>query len=93
MPFYSPESSKYKLNDWREDLHLSDQDWIAACAGAPTKSISGRIKLIQYRWLMRTYVQPVDIIIRISNQNNEISPYSNNVITYLKLEKFSIFKF
>ena len=42
-------------------MHLSDQDWNAACAGAHTKSINVRLKLIQYKWLMRTYVTPVDL--------------------------------
>lgn len=59
----SSESSQYKLNVWKENLQIviSDEYWKAACADAHTTSINTRLKLIQYKWLMRTYVTAVDL--------------------------------
>lgn len=56
----SPESSLGKLNAWREDLQedLSSEDWEEACAEAQTQTTSTRLKVLQYNWLMRTYVTP-----------------------------------
>lgn len=60
---FSPENSKYKLNARKENLQLdiSKTDWETTCAGAHTASINTRLKLIQYKWFMRTYVTPVDL--------------------------------
>lgn len=60
---YSSEGSQYKLNAWRESLQsdISEEDWKEACSKAQTMSINTRLKLIQYKWLMRTYVTPVDL--------------------------------
>lgn len=60
---YSPENSQSKLKAWKENLQLeiSEEDWEAACTGAHIKSINTHLKLIQYKWLMRIYLAPVDL--------------------------------
>ena len=60
---HSPENSQYKLNAWKEDLQseVSERDWKVACANAHTMSINTHLKLIQYKWLMRTYVTQIDL--------------------------------
>lgn len=59
----SPENSYGRLTAWRDDLslHLSVEDWQTACALAHTRSINIRLQLIQFKWLMRTYVTPADL--------------------------------
>uniref|UniRef100_A0A1A8RRR0 Reverse transcriptase domain-containing protein n=1 Tax=Nothobranchius rachovii TaxID=451742 RepID=A0A1A8RRR0_9TELE len=45
---------------WQDDLRqeLSKEDWEKACGGAHTKFINARLRLIQHKYLMRTYVTP-----------------------------------
>lgn len=56
----SLESSDYKRRAWIEDLQrdITVDDWEKACYQAQTLSINSRLKLIQYNWLMRTYITP-----------------------------------
>lgn len=45
---------------WIEDLQtdITEQDWEKACYCAQMLSINSRFKLIQYNWVMRTYITP-----------------------------------
>lgn len=54
------ESSNSKRLAWIEDLQtdITEQEWETACYRAQTISINSRLKLIQYNWLMRTYITP-----------------------------------
>ncbi len=54
------ESSNYKRLALIEDLQtdITEQEWETACYQAQTISINRRFKLIQYNWLMRTYITP-----------------------------------
>lgn len=56
----SQESSITKLEAWKKDLKedLCTADWTEACKEAQTQTISVRLKLLQYKWLMRTYITP-----------------------------------
>lgn len=56
----SKESSESKRVAWGVDLHydLLDSEWNHICARAQTVSINTRFKLIQYNWIMRTYITP-----------------------------------
>ncbi|XP_029281275.1 uncharacterized protein LOC115003560 [Cottoperca gobio] len=56
----SPESSEAKLKNWREDLQedLSIDEWEGACKKAQSQTANTRLKLLQYNWLMRTYITP-----------------------------------
>ncbi len=60
---YSSENSQYKLNARKEDLQfeVSDEDWKEACTSVHTMSINTRLKHIQYKWIMRTYVTLVNL--------------------------------
>lgn len=53
-------SSEDKRRTWSEDLNneTSAEDWQKACLKAQKQSINSHFKLIQYKWLMRTYVPP-----------------------------------
>ncbi len=63
MTIYSSEISQYKLNAWKEDLQfeVSDEDWKEACTSGHTMSKNTSLKLIQYKWIMQTYVTPVEL--------------------------------
>ena len=59
----SSESSVKRLEAWREDLHdnITIVDWERACTKAQSQTINTRLKLLQYNWLMRTYITPEKI--------------------------------
>lgn len=59
----SLENSNNKLINWNLDLsaNLSEQDWERACTKAHTISINSRFRILQYKWLMRIYVTPVQL--------------------------------
>ena len=59
----SYESSEDKLASWSQDLQedISLADWKYICTKAQTQTINTRLKLLQYKWLMRTYVTPVKL--------------------------------
>ena len=60
---YSTESASDKLNAWRTDTqeNISEEDWGRACLKAQKNSINTRLKLIQYKWLMRVYITPAKL--------------------------------
>lgn len=66
-----PETSHDRFRAWKEDLsmELSLEEWQEACRLAHTTSINTRLKMIQFKWLMRTYVTPVEL-----NQYNSNIP-------------------
>ena len=60
---HEKESSKDRLEAWKagigEDIH--EEDWEKACSKAQQNIIDTRLKLLQYKWLMRTYITPVKL--------------------------------
>lgn len=56
----SNESSESKLKLWKEDMEdeISLEDWNEACRRAQIQTINSSLKLVQYKWLMRTYITP-----------------------------------
>ena len=54
-------SSMDRLEAWRldvqEDIH--ETEWEMACLKAQKQSINTRMKLLQHKWLMKTYITPV----------------------------------
>lgn len=56
----STESSAGRLGAWREDLEedLSVEKWEEACTKAQLRTTNTRLRLLQYNWLMRTYITP-----------------------------------
>lgn len=59
----SDESSESKLRLWKEDIEeeISLEDWSEACKEAQRQTVNSSLKLIQYKWLMRTYITPVKL--------------------------------
>lgn len=57
---FSPESSNSRLNAWKTDLQedLTLEQWSTACKAAQTQTGNTRLKLLQYKWLMRVYITP-----------------------------------
>ncbi len=53
-------SSESRRLAWREDLNgtITAEEWQKICLKAQTQSINTHFKLIQFKWLMRTYVTP-----------------------------------
>ncbi len=49
-----------RLGAWREDLQedISIEKWEEACTKAQSRTTNTRLKLLQYNWLMRTYITP-----------------------------------
>ncbi len=56
----SKESSESKRIAWGTDLQydFSDSEWSEVCVRAQNLSINTRFKLLQYNWVMRTYITP-----------------------------------
>ena len=46
-----------------EDIgdEISLQDWKGACMKAQKQTINSNLNLIQYKWLMHTYITPVKL--------------------------------
>lgn len=59
----SKESAMDRLNAWRDDMQvdIAEIEWNEACLKAQTQTINTRFKLLQYKWLMRTYMTPVKL--------------------------------
>lgn len=60
---YCTETSLNKLNASKLDIKedISETDWNDACLKAQKQTINTRFKLLQYKWLMRTYITPVKL--------------------------------
>lgn len=60
---FSNENSACKLKAWKENIHtnISEEDWKAACVNVHSASINARLRIIQYKWLMRMYVTPAEL--------------------------------
>lgn len=59
----SKENSLSYLSAWENDLqeNISKEEWEEACLFAQTHSINTRCRLLQYKWLFRTYITPVKL--------------------------------
>lgn len=59
----SKESSLSYLQAWKTDLQteISDDKWNNSCLLAQTQTINTRFRLLQYKWLFRTYITPVKL--------------------------------
>lgn len=56
----STETSVGRLGAWKEDLQedISIEKWGEACTRAQSRTANTRLKILQYNWLMRTYITP-----------------------------------
>lgn len=55
------ENSENKRREWMQDLNkdISLGEWGTICLKAQTQTINTRLRLLQYNWIMRTYITPV----------------------------------
>lgn len=69
----SKENSLSYLSAWKNDLQsdISIEDWEETCLLAQTQTINTRCKLLQYKWLFRTYITPV----KLHHFNSNIPDY------------------
>ena len=59
----SSDTSQSRLDALWADLEedISDEEWNIACLEAQTQTASTNLKLLQFNWLMRTYITPVKL--------------------------------
>lgn len=57
------ENTKKKLFTWNEDLSttVEELNWEKACSKIHKMSINSRLRILQYKWLMRIYTTPVKL--------------------------------
>ena len=69
----SNESSNDKRMKWSSDMdtEISEDEWEKVCHTAQTQTINTRFKLIQYKWIMRTYITP-SLLHRFNNNNPDL---------------------
>uniref|UniRef100_A0A8C7WYP2 Reverse transcriptase domain-containing protein n=1 Tax=Oryzias sinensis TaxID=183150 RepID=A0A8C7WYP2_9TELE len=78
---HSKESSLQKLEAWKIDISedISEVEWEMACLKAQTQSVNTKFKLLQYKWLMRTYLTP--------SRLNHIFPDIPDICVKCKVDK------
>lgn len=56
-------TSELTVEAWKGDLNaeISTQEWGKACTEAQVQTANTSLKLLQYNWLMRTYLTPVKL--------------------------------
>lgn len=59
----SVENADHKREAWKKDLgiDISSEDWQYICTKTHTQSVNVRFRLLQHKWLMRTYITPVQL--------------------------------
>lgn len=59
----SRESSLSYLQAWKADMEtdISVEDWNNSCLLAQKQTINTRFRLLQYKWIFRTYITPVKL--------------------------------
>ncbi len=57
------EGSQSYLSAWKRDFQvdITVEEWEHACLSAQTQSINTRCRILQYKWMMRTYITPVKL--------------------------------
>ncbi len=66
----SKESSDSKRLAWSYDLgtEISEDEWKIVCYDVRSQTINTRLKLLQFKWIMRTYITPA-LLHRFDNNN------------------------
>lgn len=66
----SSKTSVRKLESWRDDIqeNISIEEWERACTKVQLQTVNTYLKLLQYNWLMCTYMSPV----KLNKFNNAI---------------------
>lgn len=57
---HDKESSHDRRRAWSLDIKedIEEAEWMTACSKAQSQTINTRMKLLQHKWLMRTYITP-----------------------------------
>ena len=57
---HDEESSHDRRRAWSLDIKeaIEEAEWVIACLKAQSHTINIRMKLLQHKWLMRTYISP-----------------------------------
>lgn len=57
------DNSERRRQDWIQDLNeeISQEEWGTICSEAQSQTINTRLRLIQYKWIMRLYTTPVKL--------------------------------
>lgn len=57
---YEEESINDRRNAWSLEIkeNIEETEWAIACSNAQSQTINTRMELLQYKWLMRTYITP-----------------------------------
>ncbi len=57
------EGSQSYLSAWKRDLQvdITVEEWEHACLSSQTQSNNTRCRILQYKWMMRTYITPVKL--------------------------------
>lgn len=60
---HDKETSKDRLEAWITDTqeNIDISDWEKVCLKAQKQTVNTRLRLLQYKWLMRTYITPVKL--------------------------------
>lgn len=60
---HDAESSTDRLEAWISEIKetISKEEWNEACLKAQIQTVNGKMRLLQYKWLMRTYITPVKL--------------------------------
>lgn len=56
------------VNLQKRQENISIEEWERACTKAQIQTVNSRLKLLQYNWLMRSYMTPV----KLNKFNNDI---------------------
>ena len=70
----SKESSDKSRLTWSRDLgvEIIEDEWKRVCHDAQTQTINTRYKLLQFKWIMRTYITPESLLHRFDNNNPDV---------------------
>lgn len=81
----SKDNSASKLEAWKKDLelNLSLEEWELVCKKAHKQTVNSRLRLLQYKWLMRVYVTPVKL--------NQYNPNISDICTKCGEEKGTLY--
>ena len=79
------DSTEHKRTQWMNDLqiNISEEDWSEICSGAQRLTINTHLKLIQYNWIMRTYITPERL--------NKMNPNIPDLCVKCNVEKGTLF--
>ncbi len=79
------DSTEHQRTQWMNDMQkdISVEAWSEICSGAQHLTVNTHLKLIQYNWIMRTYITPERL--------NKMNPNIPDVCVKYNVEKGTLF--